>query len=498
MSWSEWFAHDGLGLAALVRNGDVTATELVAQARAAVDRVDGTIAGALELFDDVAENPDHDGPHRSGPLYGVPLFIKDLGSRLAGRKQEYGSRLLLGQVATTTDPLVANYLRAGLIPFGRSTTPEFGMTFDTSTDYLGTLKVTRNPWNPKRTAGGSSGGSAALVAAGVTPVSMSSDGGGSTRVPASFCGLVGLKASRGRVAMPLAHSEYTWRIAVEGVVTRSVRDSAAVLDFIHQKPVGGTFYPMAAPARSYLEAIEQPPERLRIALSVGSWGRGGSCDPEVAERVRNVARLLEGLGHAVEEIDDAALCDWETLWRSYLTQWVCARLMYVPLAVLRGVSGDDVARLLTPIARRHFEAAQSYTTLDLLQAIAGNNIVTRALGGFFARYDLLLCPASAGRVPQANGPYSLLRDEPLDVWLGRFADAGRYTIPGNEAGLPGISFPAGADSDGLPVGAMLYAGQAQEELLLRTVAAIEAARPQWFSRVPRVSVVHSAESAKPR
>ena len=145
----------------------------------------------LGLYDDVVADPDKDGPSKEGRLYGVPMLLKDLGSGLAGRTQEAGSKLFKDHVAEATDPLVENYLSAGLIPIGRSTTPEFGMTFDTATDYLGRVKVTHNPWQPGRTPGGSSGGSAAAVTAGVLPISMSSDGGGSTRIPAAFCGLVG-------------------------------------------------------------------------------------------------------------------------------------------------------------------------------------------------------------------------------------------------------------------------------------------------------------------
>jgi amidase len=489
MNWEEWFARDGLGLAELVAAGDVTAQELVEQGRTAVGRVDNVLEGVLELFEAVSDNLGVDLPDSSGALYGVPMFLKDLGSGLAGRKRECGSRLLIGQVATETDPLVHNFMRAGLCPIGRSTTPEFGMAFDTSTDYQGKVKITRNPWNPSHTAGGSSGGSASLVAAGVTPISMSSDGGGSTRVPASFCGLVGLKASRGRIAMPLAHSEYTWRIAVEGVVTRSVRDSAAVLDYLHAKPKGGTFYPMGAPAGSFLRAVERPPPQLRIAFSTGSWGREGECDHQIAERIRHLAVVLDSLGHLVEEVDDRTICDWETLWSCYVTQWICTRLMYTSLAISRGLEPRNMASLLTPMAYRHFEAAQSYSAVELLQAIAGNNRVTRAFAGLFTRYDVLLCPVCAVRVPLANGPYSLLRDEPLVHWLGRFADAGRYTIPGNEAGLPGISIPVGWDSDGLPIGAMFYAGQGEEAVLLALAAALAAEHPGWFARVPPISVI---------
>ena len=487
MSWTEWFVHDGLALAERVRNGELRAGEVVAQTVAAAERVDERLEGVLEIFEDVTQDANTDRPARDGVLYGVPLFLKDLGSRMAGRTQEAGSRLLRGNVSEFTDPLVENFLRAGLIPLGRSTTPEFGMTFDTATAYLDRPKVTRNPWNPQRTPGGSSGGSAALVAAGVTPISMASDGGGSTRIPASYCGLVGLKASRGRVSMPLNHSEYTWRIAVEGVLTRSVRDSAAVLDYLHHKPSGGTFYPMAAPEGSWLEGLTRPPGPLRVALSTGAWGRQGTCDPEVAGKVREFARVLEGLGHHVEEIDNESLCEWPVMWRAYIAQWICSRIMYLSLAELHA-GGTPLEELLSPIAWRHVEAARSYSTRDLLQAMADNNVVTRKLAGFFDRADVLLCPTHAIRVPAANGPYSLLHDGPLDAWVAGLADACRYTMPGNEAGLPGISLPAGWDRDGLPVGAMLYAGPGREDLLLRLAAVIEAERSEWFAQIPRVSV----------
>ena len=487
MSWTEWFAHDGLALSGRVRAGELRAAEVVAQAAAAVERVDTRLEGVLEVFEDVREDADADRPAPDGLLYGVPLFLKDLGSRMAGRAQEAGSRLLRGNVSERSDPLIENFLRAGLVPLGRSTTPEFGMTFDTATDYLGHgPKVTRNPWDLRRTPGGSSGGSAALVAAGVTPISMASDGGGSTRIPASYCGLVGLKASRGRIAMPFNQNEYTWRVAVEGVLTRSVRDSAAALDHLHRTPGGGAFYPMAPPAGSYLEDLGRPPERLRIAVSTGAWGREGACDAEVAERVRTFARLLEGLGHHVEEADDETLCDWPTMWKAYITQWICSRAMYRDLASRR--AGPPLEERLTPVAWRHVEAAHSYSTLDLLRAVAGNNVVTRKFAGFFDDVDVLLCPTHAIRVPVANGPYSLLRDEPLGPWVARLADACRYTMPGNEAGLPGISLPAGWDSDGLPVGAMLYAGPGREDLLLRLAAVVEAAAPEWFAQAPPVNV----------
>lgn len=488
MSWTEWMKHDATSLAGLVRSGQLSARDVTRQTAAAVARINPKLNAILEVFDDVVANPDADGPDRNGRLYSVPLFLKDLGSRLKGRKQESGTKLMKGNVSKETDPLVENYLAAGLVPLGRSTTPEFGMTFDTSTSYLGHVHVTRNPWNLERTPGGSSGGSAAAVAAGVTPISMASDGGGSTRIPASFCGLVGLKAARGRIPMVLAQNEYSSYVAVEGVVTRTVRDTAVAMDYLARVPNGGTYIPIAPYDGSYAEAIATPPGRLRVALSTGSWGRPGACDPEVAEKVRDLARLLESLRHEVAEIDDAKICDWETMWRGYVTQWICRRVLYAPIAEVSGLRVNDMAGVLSPMVHRHFEAAQRYSTLDLFQAMGCNNVVTRGFGKLMSGWDLLLCPSLAIRVPKANGPYSLLNDEPLDGWLERLSSACRYTMPGNETGLPGISIPVGRDSDGLPVGAMLYANFGREDLLLRIAAQIEAAKPEWFAQTPPVNV----------
>ncbi len=488
MGWAEWGKHDAVALARLVKRKAVTPAELAAQAEAAVARLNPKLEAVLEVFADVVADPNADRPERDGALYGVPMFLKDLGSGLKGRKQESGAKLYKGNVAKTTDPTVENYLHAGLVPIGRSTTPEFGMTFDTTTDYLGAVKVTRNPWNLARTPGGSSGGSAAAVAAGIVPISMSSDGGGSTRIPASFSGLVGLKASRGRVPRPLAQSEYIQRISVDGVVTRSVRDSATALDYMIRVPNGGSFIKMGPPAGTYVEAIAREPGRLKIGLSTGSWGRGGTTDPEVADRVRVAATLLEGLGHHVEEIADAAICDWETLWWSYITQWISCRGQPIPAAKAKGIDAAGLKDWLGPMTYRHSLAAARYDKFDIWKMMECNNTVTRAFGRTMENYDLLLTPTLAIRVPLANGPYALLRDEELDPWVARLADACRYTMPGNETGMPAISLPAGLDRDGLPIGVQLHGNFAREDLLLQVAAQIERGRPEWFSAVPPVHV----------
>ncbi len=488
MSWDEWARLDGIALADLVRARKLTPAELAAQAAAGLARVNPRLEAVIEVFDDVLAEPATDGPDQAGRLHGVPIFLKDLGSGLKGRSQEAGSALLAGTVLAQTDPLVTNYLRAGLIPLGRSTTPEFGLTFDTVTDYRGGVRVSRNPWRLDRSPGGSSGGSGAVVAAGVTPISMATDGGGSIRFPAAFCGLVGLKPSRGRVAPPLARNEYVTRTSVEGVVTRSVRDTACVFDYITRGPNGGSFIRMAPPASSYLGAVQYDPPSLRIALSTGDWGRTSRTDPEIAARVREAASALEALGHHVEEIDDRAICAWETLWRGYMTGWIGSRLVFATMAAKRGLNDQQLRERLNPMTWRHYLAARQYSVLDIFEMMDANNTVTRQWGALLERYDALLCPTAAVRVPEANGPYGLLRDEELDPWITRLADAARYTMPANETGLPAISLPAGHDAEGLPIGVQLYGDFGREDLLLQVAAQIERARPDWFGAIPPAHV----------
>src|SRR6266851_3606569 len=293
MSWDKWARHDATALAAEVRAGRVTPRELAEQAAEGVARLNPKVNAVIEIFADTLANPDTDHPNKDGALYGVPMFLKDLGSGLTR-----------GTVLKATDPTIENFLHAGLVPLGRSSTPEFGLTFDTLTKYDGEVTVTRNPWDLERTSGGSSGGSGVVAAAGIVPLSMSSDGGGSTRYPTAFCGLVGLKATRGRVPQPLIRNEYGSRVSIEGVVSRTVRDTAAVWEYLTRVPNGGSFIHMGPPRVSYLDAIRREPGQLRVGLTTGRWGRAPDPDPEVVARVREVARVLEGLGHMIDEVDD--------------------------------------------------------------------------------------------------------------------------------------------------------------------------------------------------
>jgi len=208
----------------------------------------------------------------------------------------------------------------------------------------------------------------------------------------------------------------------------------------------------------------------------------------VAARVREVGVLMQTLGHIVEEIDDATICDWEVMWRGYIQQWIGSRAGFVAMARARGVEVQELNRHLSRMTWRHFEAHSRYDKFDVFDMMAANNATTRSFGRLMERYDVLLTPSLAIRVPEANGPYSLLADEDLDSWMARLADACRYTMPGNETGMPGISLPAGLDTDGLPIGVQVHGNFAAEDVLIQVAAQIERAKPEWFGAIPAVHV----------
>jgi amidase len=489
MSWHDWARHDATGLAALVRTRQATPRELLAQAAAAIAGLEPSLDAVLEVFGDVVDNPDTDHPDPAGRLYGVPMLLKDIGSTLAGRRQEVGSRLMRGHVASVTDPAVANFLAAGLVPMGRATTPEFGMALDTTTDYLGRVKTTRNPYDAAYSAGGSSGGSSAMVAAGALPVGMANDGGGSIRLPAACNGLVGLKASRGRVPRPFNSSEFITRFSMEGVVTRSVRDTAAVFETLTRIPPGGSFIAMGPPRRSYLAAIAEPPGALRIAVSTGNWGQPVAVDPEVVARTHEVAAALAALGHRIDIVDGDNICDWPQLWFAYRSFWIARNLSLYDLARSRGVADADMPSVFGPLVWKHVDASRRATIADLFRSMDANNTVTRQFGAFLANYDVLLTPTLAVRTPTANGPYSLLRtDIELDDYVTLLAGACRYMMPHNETGLPGLSIPAGLDSAGVPIGVQLTATFGAEDLLLQLGAQLERDCPHFTAPPPAIHV----------
>ena len=483
-SWAEWFSADALALADHVRGGAVTAQQVAEQAGAAVDHFGVALGAVVELFADAVADPESTGADRSGLFYGVPLFMKDSGSGMAGRLREWGSLLAAGQICAQDCPLTANLRAAGFNLIGRSSLPEWGKAFDTTYTQDGALVVTRNPWNESRTPGGSSGGSAALVAAGVVPIAKGGDAAGSVRVPAAFTGLVGLKPTRGLLPPPRGTNELANHRVQEGVLTRTVRDQAAALDYMIRPHAGTNFISAARPSTAFRHMLDTDVPPMRIGISTGSWGLPAACDPVIVERVAVIGQLLAQFGHPVNEVNDDAICDWEPFWQDFTIGWVATTGHWFDIADQQGLSRVELEQRLMPQNRYLLDEFEKLSVADLRRALYGNARHSARAAQLFAQVDVLLTPVYSGPVPLANGPLSLASDGPPEEFLAGFRAAARYTAFGNETGVPGLAVPAGRGPDGLPIGVMLYGAPNQDGLLLQLANQLQQARPDWFGAAP--------------
>src|ERR1700750_3115676 len=285
MSWDEWAQHDGVALAARVSKGELTATELAAQAAAGIAKVDPALSAVVEVFEDAAADPATDGTALDGPFAGLPFLMKDLGPTMKGRLQEMGSLIMRGNRATSDTFLTGKFRQAGLNLIGRTTTPEFGVCSSAENP---AVYVTRNPWNTDYTTCGSSAGSAAMVAAGAVPIAHATDGGGSIRIPAGVNGNIGLKVSRGVFSLAPHMSDLTGLVSIQGCQSRSVRDTAAFVDHA-RGPAPGEFMPFWTAQQPYTEMIKRDPGKLRIALS-HQWG-DYTATPELAAELEQTGRF---------------------------------------------------------------------------------------------------------------------------------------------------------------------------------------------------------------
>ncbi len=491
----EYDRYDGLGLAELVRRGDVSADELLEEAVLRIDRVNPRINAVVTLMGDLAR-----GAIRArlpeGPFTGVPFLLKDLLAAYAGVPLTNGSRACRNFIPAHDSELVRRFKAAGLVIAGKTNTPEFGLTGYTEPELHG---PTRNPWHLKHTPGGSSGGSAAAVAAGIVPLASGGDGGGSIRIPAACCGLFGLKPSRGRVPTGPDAGEIWQGAVVEHVITRSVRDSAAVLDAVGWPDVGAP-YTILPPGRPYREEAGRPPGVLRIAFSTRS-PLGTPVHPEVVQAAEATARLLEGLGHSVEEAQPAV--DGLGLAKSYLTLYfgeVAAYIDELEPLLGRRARPDDVepATWTLGLLGRAFSAAEFVKSKRLW------GLASRAMGRFHETYDLYLTPTLAcppvrigalkpglaeraalkvvnrlnlGGLVKASGVIDKLAVENMSKTP--------FTLLANFTGQPAMSVPLCWTADGLPCGMHFTARFGDEATLLRLAAQLEAERP-WFNRRPPV------------
>ncbi len=479
LRWDEWVSYDALGLAELVRTQQVTPRELAQQAAAGIAALNPRLNAVIEVFEDRVGGLD-EAQLGNGPFRGVPFAWKDLTAGEKGRLQESGSRLLKGFRLPADSVFAARAKRAGLNPLARTTCPEFGFTMVTESSLTG---ISRNPWNPERTPGGSSGGSAALVAAGILPMAHSNDGGGSTRIPASYCGNIGLKTSRGMVTLAPDGDHLLGSIVSELVNSRSVRDTAAAFDAVFGAAPGEAF-PFPKPERPFLAEVGRPTGKLRIAVASGAWNAQTPA-PEISAEVKRVAGLLEGMGHAVEE--RVPQLDYAGYIRSFITIWIAgAGGQVAGIEAMTGRRGGP--ENLEPIVWQAVQAARKMPALEYLSALAHQSTTSRALGAFFEDWDVLLTPTVAQPTPEVGSRANLLQtDVALGAWFEHVVSLVPYTPLCNYTGVPAISLPLAQLPDGTPLGMHFIAPMGEDARLIRLAAALEEAAP-WQSRRPPVHV----------
>ena len=471
MNIEEYVRYDATGLAAEIRAGHVSADEAMQAAKAAAARVNPEINAIIETFERPLEYA------ADGPFAGVPFLIKDLVLHAGGVANDGGSRLLAGRYVPPADSeLMARFKRAGFATFGRTTTPELGFNATTESLLHG---PTRNPWNPAYSAGGSSGGSAAAVAAGIVPAAHANDGGGSIRVPAAACGLVGLKPSRGRTPVGPDYNLPLFGLGIEFAVTRTVRDSAAMLDAV-EGPETGAMFDIARPHERYADAIRTPARRLRVALATRMPG-AGVTHPDCVAAAEQVARTLEQLGHDVDVAVPAY--DAEALASASCTAWT-AFLASAALGAADALGRSYDPREVEACTHACIEHGRRLSGLDLQRMLMQFNVLSRDVGGFFGGYDVLVTPVT--RMPTVELGHLDQNDATLDArgWCDKLFDYCPFTGLFNITGTPAISLPAGWSGD-RPVGVQLAGPMGSEAVLLQVAATLEQTLG-WHTRRPRV------------
>ena len=494
MVFPEYTRYDGLGLAELVRRKQISPLELIDAALARADLVNPAINAIIHRMDDQARR-DALTPG-DGPFAGVPFLVKDLVQQIKGVPMRSGSRFFRDFVSDHDTELYARFRRAGLIPIGKTNTPEFGLTPYTEPELFG---PTRNPWNLAWTPGGSSGGSAAAVAARIVPLAGGGDGGGSIRIPASCCGLFGLKPSRGRVPSGPDLGELWFGAVVDHVLTRSVRDSAAVLDAVSGPDLGAPSE-IVRPASTFLDAAGRDPKGLRIAITSRPF-LGGKVHPDCQTALDDAGALLRSLGHHVEEA--APPIDGPAFSRAFLTM-ICCECATDIAAAARALGRRAVRTAFEPATWAIAMLGRSMSGLELSEALRQFAVVRRQVATFLERYDVLVTPTMAlppfpiGALQPTPGERRMLE------WLGRIGSGGLlraaglleqmapevfaaipYTPVFSATGHPAMSVPLYWNAEGLPVGTHVVGRQGDETTLFQLAGQLERARP-WADRMPAV------------
>jgi len=476
LSTSEWERFDAVGLSEQIAAGQVSAREVVETAIARIEALNPAVNAVIYTCFDEALAAMESGDQR-GRFFGVPYLLKDLNAPAKGMPLTYGSRLFQGMVPDFDSALVARLRKAGFVFLGRTNSPEFGLSASTEPRAYG---PTRNPWNLEHIAGGSSGGAGAAVASGMLPAAHATDSAGSIRIPASANGLVGLKPTRGVNPYGPHRPDGNHGISHEHVVTRSVRDSAAILDITAGPDVGAPFF-TPRPVKRFCNLILDLPPRLRIAVMPTRFD-GSPVHPDCAAAVQETAALLAESNHSVEEarpdFDHTALLD---------------AMMTVLIGGLSLLTDMWTAQRGAPIAEDELEpqthaviARSKATSLQAyLGALAVMNREVRRLAAFFETYDVLVTPAMTAPPPKLG---VMSTDETdVDRFLAQLFDLAPFTGPFNATGQPAVSLPLGWSSDGLPVGVQCVGRFGEDGTLLQLAAQLEMMRP-WFDKRPALAL----------
>jgi amidase len=477
---AEYAAHDALGLAELVARKEVSPKELALTAAKAIEAANPAVGAVVETYPDRIETLDEKGLGK-GPFRGVPFLMKDIFGHEKSRKVEMGSRLCKGMLGEADSAYTTLLRAAGVNILGRSAAPEYSMSGTTETVLYGN---TSTPWKQGYSAGGSSGGAAAAVSAGMVPIANGSDIGGSIRIPASLCGGVGLKTSRGRVPVGPTVDEGGLGFSVTFVQTKTMRDAAAMLDCLAVPQPGDPFL-IPRPAEAWAALARKKAGKLKVGIVLDEL-MGTPVDKEVAAAVEAAGKSLASMGHAVERAhaDMGGIEAASAIMKDVFFFGFDARLDgYAKRAGSR--PGPDT---LEPVIWALYQYARSITPARFVAALAVANTARRKLGEFYTRHDIWLSPTTS-RVAEPWGNYHLSKPGVTmeNIAETMFKVPCQFTLPHNIMGTPALSLPLAMHSSGLPIGVQIAARHADEHLLLQLGTALEEAMP-WRDRVPALHV----------
>ncbi len=466
--------YDGLGLAALVHKGDVTPAELLDAAIERIERHNGTLnAVTFKAYDEARKTAA--GALPDGPFKGVPFLIKDLGLRVKGWPRTSASKFAQISADDGDSTLTARYRDAGVVLAGKTNTPEFGIPGVTTSALLGPC---RNPWNPEHVSGGSSGGAASAVAAGMVPLAHASDGLGSIRIPAACCGLVGMKTTRDRNPNGVHDTDRAMGFSVDHVVSRTVRDSAAMLDATgYPEPASPFAYPTKE--RPYLEEVERSPGKLRIAWSTETPS-GKPVDAEIQSALERTAETLKALGHEVRE--EGLGIDYRTLYRAQglvsASNFAAGIRRWADVKGREPQEGD-----IEGLAWRAYQAGKRISGEDAMWGWQQLRLSNREILQRFEHWDVLATPVLGTNVPRVDELDTLTDD--LRAFDKRQAQAFPFTPPFNITGQPSLSLPLWQSESGLPIAVMFTSKYADEATLFRLAGQLEKELP-WKARKPKL------------